>query len=252
MVFHDIINHLIYKQKRDLLKANKINEFKELLSKTFLNPVIEHLKNNEKARTSIRHASSRGSQSDNAILLDIEIRDSVKDYSPPRMNELLIAPTPEEPPKISEIEGKAQSAELVLRSFILEKLKSNYGGNKWWKQGIPEGPKIKADEMWIGEVTRKPHLRHEANQNEIKFEYFGLGELINIVVFGKNWDKVFETVFLSKTNFIRRIKDIGVLRRPAAHKRRYDDQDVVDGIGGLMWLSKCLAIPDLYPYIRGN
>ncbi|GAG63159.1 unnamed protein product, partial [marine sediment metagenome] len=119
--------------------------------------------------------------------------------------------------------------------FILEKLKSNYGGNKWWKQGIPEGPKIKADEMWIGEVTRKPYLRHEATQNEIKFEYFGLGELINIVVFGKNWDKVFETVFLSKTNFIRRIKDIGVLRRPAAHKRRYDDQDVLDGKGGLLW-----------------
>jgi len=249
MVFQDIINHLVYKQKEGLLKANKSNEFEELLSKIFLNPVIEHLKNNEKARTSIRRASSRGSQSDCAVLLDIEIRDSVKDYSPPRMYEyeLLNFPLPEEPPKISKIEEKAQSAEPILRDFILKELKNNYVGDKWWKQGIPGGLKIKADEMWIGEVIRKPHLRHEGNQNERKFGYFGLGELTDIVVYGKNWEQVFKPVFFNNVNFKRRINDINVLRRPTAHKRRYDDQDVADGRSGLLWLSKCLGNPDLHP-----
>lgn len=255
MVFQDIVKYLVYNGKENLLQANKIKEFKELLNKTFLTPVIEYLKDDKKMWDSIRSASSRGSQSDNAAILDAEIQEYVSNYSPPRMEEIeeptIYIPS-KKPPAISKIEEKSRLAELILRDFILEHLKYNYGGDKWWRQGIPGGPKKKADEEWVKQVTRKPYLRREKKQNERKFGYLGLGELKDIVVYGQNWAHIFESVFLNKENFKRRIKDISVLRNPTTHKRHYEELDVHDARSGLVWLSKCLAIPDLYPYIRGN
>lgn len=248
MIFHDIVNHIVYKQKESLLKNSKTKEFKELLRETYLTPVIEFLKTDEKIQKDIRSKTGRGPQSENAAYLDLKIQEFITDFSPTRIGESPAIPSSKEPPAISTIEEKAQIAEARLRQFVLEKLKVNYGDDKWWKQGVPGGLKKNADDLWEAEIKRKPYLRSLKNQNERKFEFLGLGEMIDVVIYGRNWDEVFKPVFLDKPNFQRRIKDIIVLRNPAGHKRSKDGQDVVDGIGGLLWLSKCIVDRELNPY----
>jgi hypothetical protein len=130
----------------------------------------------------------------------------------------------------------------------LEKLKANYGSDKWWKQGLPGAVKKKCDERWMAEVTRNPVLQKVKDQNERKFDFLDLGKLIEIVVYGDNWNQIFMPVFMEKENFRRRIKDIAVLRNPITHIRKIEDQDVADGISGLLWLSNSISDSNLNPY----
>ena len=131
---------------------------------------------------------------------------------------------------------------------MLENLKRFYGSSKWWKQGLPGGVKSKADEKWLAEIDRKPYLKREKRSNEGKFDYLGLGELMTTIIYGQNWDDIFKDIFQNKKNFERRIKDIMALRNPTSHSRKADDQDVLDGISGLGWLSRCIDDHDLNPY----
>jgi len=247
MVFNDIIHHLAYKQE-SLLQIQRVKEFEEVLSETYLTSVIEFLKTDESLQKDIRSKTGRGPQNENAALLDLKIQEFLSDFSPARVGQIPAIPLPKEPPALSSIEEKARQVEQILRGFVLEKLKLNYGSDKWWKQGVPTGPKKRADKTWETEIKRKPSLRSEKDQNERKFEFFGLGDLIDIVISGHNWEQAFETVFIDKENFKRRIMDIISLRNPTSHARKIDDQDVLDGMGGLLWLSKCIDFPDLNPY----
>lgn len=248
MLFHDIVNDLMYKQQGHLLRQNKKLEFEEELSKTYLKPILEYLKTQPSMQGDIRRATGRGPQSYTAGLLDVQLQQFVKDYSPPRVGDIPIPQTAKQPAGIPTIEEKARAAEGHLRCFVLERLKSNYGSDKWWKQGLTKGAKDKADKKWEEEVTRKPFLKSEERSNDRKFEFLGLGDMIEIVCYGTNWEDIFQSVFIDKVNFQRRIKDILVLRNPSSHVRGMDDQDVADGISGLLWLSKCLAIPSINPY----
>jgi DNA sulfur modification protein DndB len=249
MVFNDIINHIVYKEpKKSILQPHKIKEFEELLNKKYLKYVIENLKTDADMQKEIIRQTGRGPQSDNAAYLDTEINKFMPDFSPPRIGDMPANSLQKEAPAISSIEQKAQHTEPIFRAFVLEKLKNNYGGDKWWKHGIPGGPKSKADKDWGNEIKRKPYLQREQEQNEKKFEFLGIGELKEIVIYGDNWDQIFQPIFLDKEGLERRIKDIMVLRNPTQHKRTVDDQDVADGISGLLWLSKCLTKPELNPY----
>jgi len=249
MIFNDIIKHIAYKQEEHFLRPSKKEEFKELLKKKYLTPVIEFLKNHKKLQEEIRSLAGRGPQSDSAGLLDVKIQDFVPDFSPPRAGDIspLVSST-EKPTAISDLEEKARESEGFLRKFALEKLKSHYGSIKWWKQGLTDGAKNEADKLWNKEVERKPHLRVEKNLLERKFELLGFGNISDIIIYGENWGGIFESIFLNKDNFKRRIIDITVLRNPTSHIRQPDDQDVIDGTGGLLWLSNCLGYPDINPY----
>ncbi len=248
MVFNDIINYIAYKQK-SILGERKTKDFEEKLTE-LLTPVIEYLKSEKKMQNDIRKQTGRALQSDNTGIFDLKIQEFVKDYFPPRVGRVPTIPKVEDPPAISRIEEKARLVEPRLRDFILERLKRHYGGdNKWWKQGVPGGPKKKADNMWAEEITRKPHLRrYEGKENERKFEFLALGDLKDVIAYGNNWNEIFGTVFMGKKEFERRMKDVSVIRNPSIHIRRMDDQDVVDGIGGLLWLSNCISDRDLNPY----
>jgi DGQHR domain-containing protein len=247
MLFQDIVLHLVYKQKKYLLQASRKNDFEELLKKDFLKPVIEFLKADETMRRDIRRMTGRGPQSDNASYLDVKIQDFVPSYSPSRVGPPR-QPSTKEPPAISKIEAEARVAEGYLRAFILEKLKVHYGSDRWWKHGLTGDAKKNADERWRQQLDRKPHLRQEEKVNERKFEFVGLGELVQIVMYGENWEGIFVSIFPNKRDFERRIRDIETLRNPCSHARTVDSQDVADGISGLLWLSQCLGIPELNPY----
>ena len=86
------------------------------------------------------------------------------------------------------------------------------------------------------------------SSNEDKFEYLGLGELMNTIIYGTNWEDIFKDIFGTKQNLERRIKDIMALINPTSHSRKADDQDMLDGRSSLMWLSKCIDSHDLNPY----
>lgn len=247
MLFQDIVNHIAYKQEI-LLQEQKAKQFEELLRKTYLTPLIEYLKTDKNMQYQIKKQTGRGPQNESAAFLDLQIHEFVSDFSPTRLDQVPEIPSSEEPPAISTIEEKTRLAEAHLRKFILEKLKANYGNGKWWKQGLPGAVKKKCDERWMAEVTRKPVLQKEKDPNERKFDFLDLGKLIEIVVYGDNWNQIFMSVFVNKDSFNRRITDIAALRNPSTHIRKIDDQDVVDGIGGLLWLSHCIGDSDLNPY----
>ena len=123
----------------------------------------------------------------------------------------------------------------------------HYGGDKWWRQGIPGDPKRRANDEWTRLTRRLPYTREVENQNERKFEFLGLGDMIEIVVYRPNWQQIFEPLFGDKAHYERRIKDIIVLRNPVSHTRRMEDQDTIDGISGLLWLSQCIGNEELNP-----
>jgi hypothetical protein len=247
IVFQDIIKHIGYKQKT-LLQATRERELGQLLRDGYLKPLVEYLKTDEKTQRDIRSQTGSKAQRENAAILDLKIHDFVPDFCPARIDEPPAIPSTSEPPAIPSIKEKANRTEAYLRSFILERLKRNYGSDRWWKQGLPGGLKKGADRDWIDLVRRKPYLRYEKDQNELKFELLGLGDMIHIVCYGGNWEQIFEEVFVDRANFERRIKDIAALRNPSSHVRRIDDQDMADGISGLLWLSRCISEPELNPY----
>lgn len=248
MVFHDIVNHMVYKHKQALMQATRTGEFEELLKSEYLSPVIGYLKTDDDMQRNIKSQTGRGPQSDNAGFLELKIQDFVLDFWSARMGGLPTIPKDEKPAAVPIIEQKAIHAEPVLRNFVLEQLKLNYGSDRWWRQGLPGGAKRKADDEWTGQVARLPYLQREENENERKFEFLGLGDMIEIVVYGPNWEGIFKKHFVNKPNFQRRIRDIMVMRNPASHTRQMENQDVIDGIGGLLWLSNCLGSTGLNPY----
>ena len=248
MIFQDIVKHLDYKGKQELFHPTKTSTFKEILNTKYLKPVIEFLKTDQLMQKALKSQSGRGSQSDNAAYLDLKIREFIPEFAPPRIEELPPVTPAVEPPAISSIETKARDVEGCLRGFILLRLKQHYGSDRWWKHGLPGQVKNDADDSWKAEVSRKPGLRHDKEQNEFKLNLLGLGHMIDIIIYGQNWEQIFADVFMKKGNVQRRIKDIMALRNPSSHARQIDDQDILDGMGGLLWLSNCIGKPELNPY----
>ena len=246
MVFQDIINHLVYKEQKNLLSASKVHEFEEILKNVYLKPAIKYLKGDEGLQKDIRRKTGRGPQSDNAAILDLAIKDSgLEDFNPRRIGG--VHPVrPKEPPGTDILGKKAQLAEAKLRKLVMERLKRAYG-SKWWTLGIPSDLRKRADERFYKERVRKPDLKHVKDEGQ-KFEFFSLGEIIDIVCYKSNWESVFKDVFTDDAEFRRRIKDIMALRNPISHMRSIHRQDVVDGTSGLLWLSQCLSDPEIDPY----
>lgn len=248
IVFQDIVRHIGYDQK-SLLLANKGKEFEDLLKSRYLFPVVEYLKTDNKTQKDIISKTGRQAQKEYASVIDLKIQEFVVGFSPARIRDQQISPPQTAvTPAIPKVEEKARITEGRLREFILEKLKREFGSDKWWKQGLPGNLKSKLDEDWQDEVKRKPHLRGEKNQNERKFEHVGLGDIIHIATYGQNWEQIFEEVFGDRTYLERRIKDIAALRNPSSHARQIDDQDLEDARGSLLWLSKCIGDLSLNPY----
>jgi len=249
LVLNDILKYLAYKEQDNLLLESKRQEFEGELKKNYLYAAIEFLKSDERMRKDIRTGSGNKPQSDNASILDLKIQEFYPDFSPARLDEVLEVKKPDKPKAIETTTEKAKHVESILRGLILEKLMQQHGGDKWWKMGITGGIKGEADKKWLQEVARKPHLKDEKDQNKIKWDFMGLGDLLEIMVYGQNWTEIFEPIFLDKDNLRRRIKDIMVLRNPVQHERKIDDQDFLDGLAGLVWLSKSIGMPELNPYM---
>ena len=128
--------------------------------------------------------------------------------------------------------------------------KKGHSTNQWWKQGIPGGIKSDVDQRWRTHIEAKPHLRKNGtNVDKFEFVDIGIGQLISIVVYGQNWDSIFKDIFANKVNFQQRVRQIKARRDPLSHSRTIDDQDAVDGVAGLLWLSRCINETDLNPCI---
>lgn len=246
MVLKDIVRNLVNKDQKSLLRSTKTNEFKKEIETKYLLPVIEYLKMDTELQEKIRTQTGRGPQRFNAGYLECAIQRLDPTFWSPLISKSPPTPLTKEPPSIPSIEEKIRLAEPVLRNFVLEKLNQIHG-DKWWRQGVPGGPKKDADDKWMAEISRKKYLHREKNQNQWKFESLGLGHMVDIIIYGENWERIFEQWFGNKDELKRRIKDIMALRNPSVH-RKPDDQDVVDGEGGLLWLSKCIGERDLNPY----
>jgi hypothetical protein len=146
------------------------------------------------------------------------------------------------PKAFPNIERKVQLAEKFLRSYVLDNLKHHYGNNQWWKQGIPGGVKTDVDQRWHKHLEAKPHLRKNGTDVD-KFEFADIGQLISIVVYGPNWDRIFKDVFANKVHFQQRVRQVKALRDPLSHSRTIDDQDAIDGVAGLLWLNNAHMNP---------
>lgn len=253
LIFRDIIKHLAYKseskykQKPPILRASKIAEFEDCIGNLYLRPLMEFLKTDENTQRDIKTKTGRGPQNEHAGYLELKIQEFAPDFSSVLLDRLPKIPAAKEPPAISIIENKAMLAEGHLRLFVLENLKRFYGSSKWWKQGLPGSTKTEADKRWQAEIDRKAFLKRERRSNDDKFVYLGLGDLMSIILYGQNWE-TFKDIFQNKKNVERRIKDVMALRNPTSHSRRPDDQDVLDGMSGLLWLSRCIDDNDLNPY----
>jgi len=254
LIFRDIVKYIGYKSSAKfnerplMMQPSRLSEFKEHVRNNYLKPVIGFLRTDKTTQEDIRSKTGRGPQDDHAGYLEIKIQEFVQGFSSTLLDQVPEVPIEKEPPALSKIERKAQLVEKHFREFILENLKRCYGGEKWWRQGLPGDIKRKVDDRWKSERERKPGLRHEKKTNEDKFEFLDLGKLMQTAIYGQNWDNMFKDIFGSKTHLERRIKDVMALRNPSTHWRSFDDQDVVDGTGGLLWLSNCMGMPDLNPY----
>lgn len=249
LVLQDILKFLVFKERKKLLREINMQSFSNILREKFLSPIIVALKSDVELQKEIISFTGGGPQNLHATFLEQFILHKVPSFSSSRLDKLSSRTEPIKKDNLSLLSEKASLAEVELRKYVLRKIKSEYGEDKWWKHGVPGELKKKVDDLWMKQVKRKPHLQHLRPPNDTKFDYLSMGEMKDVIVYGENWDKVFESELVDKNAVERRINDVAALRNPVSHKRSMDDQDVVDGYGGLLWLSNSLAVPNLNPNI---
>lgn len=251
MVLSDILRHLVYKERRALLQQRQSQALTAAFRDQYLRPAVELLKQDVTSNRQrnlaleIRRKTGRGPQSTNAAMLDLAIRESIADFSPPRI-ETNPAP-PEVPPEPTSIHDKALRAEGTLRSYVMGALKEQYGDESWWPNGVNAHLREEAQRAWTSEIRRQPYLASEEPSPERLFEFLGLGQVSEVVCKHANWEDVFKAVFIDKANFQRRVADVAALRNPVAHERTYNDVVFLDGTSSLVWLALTLGDPDLRP-----
>lgn len=253
MVFGGIIKDIEHKENSKLLKKHYSKRLKEEFM-NYLSPAIKYLKNDKNFQNSIRKDSGRGSQSLNAAIIEEKIMENKPNFWTTRLGKYAdLEPKPEIQkgviqPEVEQVREKANKVEKIFREFVLSELKINLG-DVWWKEGVPPHIKNELDRKWQKEIGRNPHLNKDKQQNERKFCYLDLGNTLSIVEYKKNWS-IFEQYFGSKSDLQRRIKDIMVLRNPIAHHREIEQQDIIDGTAGLLWLSRNIESEEIYPYLK--
>jgi DNA sulfur modification protein DndB len=250
MVFTDILRHIKYQQGDDLLRPGKSRQLRALLRDSYLNPVVEYLRDDRKMAADIRKASSRGLQSHRAGIIDLQIQGFVPGFNPPRVQGQVPTAEPLHPgPDIAtRVPPKCRDLEDRLRARLLEDLQRHYGA-RWWKDGLPGGLKKILDEKWQKHAAKDPSLRAAQDPNTRKLAYAGLEQLRQAILFTQNWKSIFCERFGDPDVFQTYLRLVAGARNAHAHARQATEQEVADGIAGLRWFSGALADPDLNPYL---
>jgi len=122
--------------------------------------------------------------------------------------------------------------EQELRAYVERKLEDRFG---------PDWFKLRASNL-IGkakEIRKAAMARGEAFAPLVNFTE--LGELSGIIQSTKNWDDVFNDVFVEKTEFDHDMQKLIAIRRPTMHMRRIDGVRLVEAICVIQRLSEHMA-----------
>ncbi|TPI17849.1 hypothetical protein [Mesorhizobium sp. B4-1-1] len=122
--------------------------------------------------------------------------------------------------------------EQELRAYVERKLEERFG---------PDWFKLRASNL-IGkakEIRKVAMARGEAFAPLVNFTE--LGELSGIIQNTKNWDEVFGSVFVEKTEFDHDMQKLIAVRRPTMHMRPIDGVRLVEVICVMQRLSEQMA-----------
>lgn len=119
--------------------------------------------------------------------------------------------------------------EQKLRAYIERKLEERFG---------PDWFKLRASNL-IGKAKdiRKAAMASGETSAQL-INYTDLGDLSGIIVSTKNWDEVFEDVFVRKTEFAHDMQKLVAVRRPTMHMRQIDGVRLVEAICVIQRLSE--------------
>ncbi|PZQ19299.1 MAG: hypothetical protein DI565_02680 [Ancylobacter novellus] len=122
------------------------------------------------------------------------------------------------------VEGDARQAvadiERAMRAFVARKLEAAHGPD-WVRHRTP------------GDIFKNAKRKREAalkdgEPNRPLVDFVDIGELMDTVIWAKNWASVFADVFIDAQMFALRVRALNAVRRPAAHSREVDGVQLVE------------------------
>jgi DGQHR domain-containing protein len=243
MVFKDVVSHIhYYSDKEGWVRLSKSGREGELQSRfeRYLSPVVEQMREEPKLAQHIRRAGGRGGEGECAGVLDLAIQKAIPTFSPVRIKD-----SPERVARGAvdtdrqRLHDAVELAEPELVGFVLTSLKGPPLGEAWRRGGLPQRLKKRMEEI----AAANPGF-----SGEECFRRLALGDMTDVIVYGHNWANIFSETFLCGKEEVRaRLSHLNGLRSALQHGRAPTQQEILDGLAALYWLSLCLERPALYP-----
>ncbi|MCP8322381.1 MAG: hypothetical protein H3Z52_15805 [archaeon] len=197
----------------------------------------------DEERSKIRKQTGKGPLTENARQMAWWIKEEfdgfglelLRNWAPPRPKEL----------SDEDIRQKLEGTEINLRDFIARELKSFYG-EPWWRQGIPEGVKNKANEKIIAEIKKTPWKKDELSSltPERKLNFIDTPDLREIIQCGSNWEH-FKHVFIEDKEYTgAQFKSFEYVRNKYQHFAEDECDEITKNLGywGMRWIGKCIGL----------
>lgn len=123
--------------------------------------------------------------------------------------------------------------EEELRAYITRKLSDNFG---------PDWFKLRVDGNTAGNAKRTRMQALQRGEGSLPLiNYTDLGDLSNIIRAKKNWEEVFESVFVNHNEFDHDMQKLIAARRPTMHTRPIDGLRLVEMVCVIERISQQMA-----------
>lgn len=230
-IFKEVIRYLSYRDPTIIKKVN-LSEFENKV-RELINPAINHLREiGEGGRNELRRQTSQEG-----------MRDKIADDLMYKIKKYYLDFAPDLPPSQEDKAKKLiEETELHLRKLIKSNLEGKYG-DKWWKQGIPDGVKKYVKERLDEKIKKAPWKKDEIEKDlEQRIELTTIGHLKDIILSSNNWE-LFESKFRNKKETENNFEGFGDYRNGIDHLREFPDEIVKKkNFLSMRWIRKCLGL----------
>lgn len=245
ILLKETLRRFKYLGQENIYKKKDLNEFRTSVKELFTPLVKKIIKMSDEEKKRIRGSSSLKAVMNNAQQMAWWIKEEFEDFG----LAILRNWAPQRPKEVTDddIRNLLEDTEKNLRQLIIEKLKERYG-EKWWKQGVPEGVRKNIDEKIKDESEGESQLRKQEllslSPERKLLGYSDTPHLREIIKFTPNWE-FFQNIFIKDEEYtLAQFKSFEKVRNKYQHfteHELYDDEKNL-GFWGMKWIRRYVGL----------